>query len=135
MLTFTWEMSCGSTFIKFSDKPSATIRGILKANQFRWSPTGGNWWKRGTSGAAAFIDSLQLAIDREVGIRRVDGPCFDCQAPEGYMRQYAARSAVLCDACSAKRYATDWGNRPAEQHLADMVDIAYEDSCARACGL
>lgn len=131
MLTFTHNFQGRYFSLKFSDKPSAAIRATLKGAGFRWSPSAGEWWRNGVAGGADFIEALRRQIDRESGIRRVDGACWDCGNPDGYFRNYGAATPVRCDACESKRRA----EYAAEQHRADTFDMAYEDACARACGL
>ncbi len=120
MLTFTHWIGPGVR-VRFSDKPDARIRDLLKANGFRWSPAGGYWWRSRVGGAADFL----AALDRAVSPRRPDGPCWRCQAPEGYFRQQGAATPVYCDACHA---ALSEPARP------DRFDLDYEDRCRHACG-
>src|SRR5262245_34743722 len=49
--------------LRFSDKPDARIRGVLKANGFRWSPAAGEWWRRRVSSAADFLAALDRLVD------------------------------------------------------------------------
>jgi len=46
------------TQIVFPAKPSESIRSMLKCAGFRWSPSGGCWWRRGFRGAADFLAAL-----------------------------------------------------------------------------
>ena len=119
-LTFSYSIG-PDVRIKFSDKPDVRVRGILKANGFRWSPFAGQWWRSRVAGAADFLDALRKAI----GPRRPDGACWACNSPEGYFRNYGAAAPVYCDACEARRRA------PAP----DRFDLDYEDRCRDACGL
>ena len=121
MLTFKHSIG-PDVRITFSEKPSADVRAMLKANGFRWLPSGGFWWRSRVRGAADFL----AALDRKVGPRRPDGACWRCKAPEGYFRPQGAAAPVYCDAC---HQATQ--GRPDPMG----VDLAYEDACRDACGL
>jgi hypothetical protein len=121
VLTFTHSIGPGVR-IRFSDKPDARIRGMLKANGFRWSPAGGVWWRAKVSGAADFL----AALDRALNPRRPVGACWRCQSPEGFFRPQGAATPVYCDACFAALNAP-----PAP----DRFDLEYEDRCRQACGL
>jgi len=125
MLTFTHSIFGGQVHLKFSGKPEANIRGILKANGYRWNPADGDWWKRGVTGAADFIGALR----KKLGPRTPDGDCWECKSPEGYFRNHGAATPVYCDACHAKH------QEPAEAVDLLGVDAAYEDACRDACGL
>jgi hypothetical protein len=83
--------ACGVT-IQFDDKPSDTIRSILKAHGFRWSPQSRLWWRRRVTGAADAID----AIRRELHKGEPDGACWKCGKP-GRFRNRGAATPVLCD--------------------------------------
>lgn len=111
-----------STRITFPAKPSETIRALLKGAGFRWSPSGGFWWRRGCNGAADFI----AALDRKLNPGRLDGACWRSQSPQGFFRSQGAATPVYCDACQAALSVT-----PAP----DRFDMAYEDDCRTACGL
>lgn len=91
------------TKLTFPGKPSEDVRGILKNCGFRWHPSGGFWWKRGTRGAADFI----LALDKRMSPKRPDGACWGCRSPDGYFRPYGASTPVYCDACHAKHVAQE----------------------------
>ncbi len=121
MLTFTHSIGLGVR-IRFSAKPDTRIRDLLKANGFRWSPAAGEWWRVRVAGAADFL----AALDRAINPRRPDGPCWRCQAPEGYFRPQGAATPVYCDACHAALTA---GPGP------DRFDLDHEDRCRAACGL
>lgn len=131
----------GQAEFYFDAKPSANIRGALKANGFRWSPSGGYWWRRQVKGAADLLDAIRAMLDREAGIRRPVGACWECKSPDGFFRSWAAATPVLCDACQAKReadykkYGYIRGKTGREREFTpDPVDLAYEDQCARICG-
>jgi hypothetical protein len=117
MLRFTHSIGAGVR-ITFNEKPDERIRSLLKANGFRWSPTGGHWWRTRVGGAADFL----AALDRAVGPRKPDGPCWKCKNPDGYFRPRGAATPVYCEACYA-----------AEQY-PDRFDMDYEDRCREACG-
>ncbi|MFL5343015.1 MAG: hypothetical protein ACJ8F7_23020 [Gemmataceae bacterium] len=121
MLTFTHSIG-PDVRIRFSDKPDARIRVILKANGFRWSPGGGYWWRSRVAGAADFL----AALERAIGPRKPDGACWRCQSPEGFFRPYGAATPVYCDACHRAQRAD-----PQPDHF----DLDYEDRCREACGL
>jgi hypothetical protein len=121
MLTFTHSIG-PDVRIRFSAKPDERIRGMLKANGFRWSPAAGEWRRSRIAGAADFL----AALDRALNPRRTDGPCWRCQAPEGFFRPQGAATPVYCDACHKALSAP-----PAP----DYLDLAYEDRCREACGL
>jgi hypothetical protein len=135
MLSFDYTIESRCFRLKFTDKPSAAIRSTLKAHGFRWSPSMGQWWRTAVTGAADFIAGLQKQIDDEAGIRRVDAPCWDCKAAEGYFRRYGARTPVYCDACHAKHWEAEYGYLESPRAAAIDVDRMYEDDCARRCGL
>ena len=120
MVTFTHSIG-PDVRIRFSAKPDERIRGMLKANGFRWSPSAGEWWRRRVSGAADFL----AALDRVIGPRRPDGACWKCKDPEGYFRPFAAATPVYCDSCYAALSA----------QTSDRSDLDYEDRCRDACGL
>lgn len=117
----------GHVSLTFTGKPSARVRDALKANRFRWSPSIGNWWKQGGP-YADFVESLRTMMDREAGIRRPDGKCWDCDQP-GIFRNFGSATPVYCDACHANHTRPDDGG-----HCPD-VDTMYEDQCQAACGL
>jgi hypothetical protein len=58
--------------------------------------------------------------------RIVAGPCWVCNAADGYFRHEGAATPVRCNECQA---AIKAGPMP------DPVDLRYEDDCARRCGL
>jgi hypothetical protein len=122
MLTFKHSIGCRGVELRFSDKPEAAIRAMLKANGFRWAPSSGTWWRRGVHGAADFL----AALDRKLHPGRPDGACWECQAPEGFFRPRGATTPVYCDACHAKHV---------EAERVDRFDRDYEDRCRAACGL
>src|SRR5947209_6112737 len=97
VLTFTHSIDRRGVAVRFSDKPDERIRRMLKASGFRWAPSAGLWWRSRVQGAADFIGALERAI----GPRRPDGPCWRCQAPEGYFRNRGAATPVWCDSCAA----------------------------------
>lgn len=117
----------GQVTLAFDGKPSANVRSILKANRFRWSPTGGYWWRRSSTGAADLIAALHVVLDREAGIRRPDGACWKCKSPDGFLRNRGAAAPVYCDDCNLADL--EHRQRP------DEFDMRYEDDCARRCGL
>ena len=130
------------TEIIFPAKPSESIRSMLKCAGFRWSPSGGCWWRRGVRGAADFLAALERRIDHEAGIIRPDGRCWDCHSPDGFFRPYGAAAPVLCADCHAKRKAgiRHGPNGPGnftdrEPVQPDATDLAFEDACREACGL
>lgn len=122
--------------IAFGGKPSDRVRGILKANGFRWSPAGGHWWRaysvRGKRiELTPLVDALRRIIDMENGVPpKPDGNCWNCGAAEGYFRHRGAAAPVWCDTCH-QRVIDDERRRD----RPDPVDMAYEDDCARQCGL
>jgi hypothetical protein len=92
----------GSQEITFDSKPSAEIRSALKANGFRWSPSGGRWYYpgRGHRCTADFVAALERIERRDLGLPPApDGECWTCKAPQGFFRHHAAGTPVLCDAC------------------------------------
>ena len=117
MLTFTHSIG-PDVRITFSEKPGADVRAMLKGNGFRWSPTGGFWWRARVRGAADFL----AALDRRLNPGRPDGACWSCQAPEGFFRANGPATPVYRDGC--------W-----KLMKPDPIDLAYEDSCRAACGL
>jgi hypothetical protein len=120
MLTFKYSTG-PDVRITFSEKPGADVRAMLKANGFRWSPTGGFWWRIQVRGAADFL----AALGKKIGPRRPDGACWECQSPDGYFRPYGAASPVFCDRCHDAHRQTD----------PMALDRLYEDSCRAACGM
>ena len=66
-------------------------------------------------------------------------PCWDCQSPNGRLRNYGASTPCLCDSCESKRRDRDKNRFNARDHSSHedrcCGDTAYEDACARACGL
>ena len=119
---FTHSFDADSTRISFPAKPSDAIRALLKGAGFRWSPSGGFWWRRGCKGGADFV----AALDRKLNPGRPDGACWRCQSPQGFFRPQGAATPVYCDACHAALSAP-----PAP----DRFDMDYEDNCRAACGL
>jgi hypothetical protein len=81
--------------IMFTEKPPEPIRAMLKANGFRWSPTGGFWWRRQVKGFADFV----AALERRLNPGKPDGACWKCQSPEGYFRPQGAATPVYCGDC------------------------------------
>lgn len=70
----------------------------------------------------------------------VRAPCWICQDPNGRFRQRGAGTPVWCDKCHAEQESksTTVGNvRFTNCSIEDEScgDAAYEDACARACGL
>lgn len=125
-MKFRYSIQTRYVEIKFDDKPAADIRGMLKAAGFRWSPSSGVWWRSRVEGAADFL----AVLDKRLNPGRPDGACWDCQAP-GKFRPFGAATPVYCDTCHAKHQAARQS-----QYVDPMgVDMAYEDACARACGL
>lgn len=124
--SFVLQSDGGYTSFTFTGKPSAAVRDALKANRYRWSPSCGHWWKA-TGIYADFSDALAKLIDRENGVRRVDGACWTCKAADGYFRRYGAATPVYCDKCQAIHQAAEHGSR-------DFIDVdaIYEDSCREA---
>src|SRR5262245_24309065 len=82
VLTFTHSIG-PDVRLRFAEKPDARVRGVLKANGFRWAPGEGIWWRRRVSGAADFI----AALERAIGPRKPDGACWGCQSPQGFFRR------------------------------------------------
>jgi hypothetical protein len=107
--------------IRFSGKPDARIRDLLKANGFRWSPGGGDWWRARVGGAADFL----AALDRALNPGRPDAPCWKCGDPRGFFRNRGAATPVWCDQCHAAVVAAE--SQP------DRFDLDYEDRCRDAC--
>ena len=131
----TYSIGQRQVTITFDSKPDERVRSCLKANSFRWNPAGGYWWRTRVTGAADVIAAVRKLTES----KRPDGKCWKCQSAEGYFRNFGAATPVYCDACAKvedeKRYGWLDKKKPAEQGLADMVDLAYEDDCARQCGL
>src|SRR5215831_8678402 len=119
MSQFSYSLANGATSITFPRKPEEGIRAILKSAGFRWSPSGGCWWRRGVKGAADFL----AALDRALNPGRPDGNCWRCQSPEGFFRRSGAATPVYCESC--------W----ATLNTPDRSDLDYEDRCRDACGL
>jgi len=73
----------------------------------------------------------------------VVGPCWVCKDPAGKFRNLGAASPVWCDACFESERAKTAGvcnvrfSRRDNSSHEDRAcgDLAYEDQCARACGL
>ena len=125
MSQFTHHIDANATRIAFPSKPSEAIRALLKGAGFRWSPSGGFWWRRGCKGAADFI----LALDRKLNPDRPDGACWRCQSPQGFFRPQGAATPVYCDACFADL------SKPEHTCAGMRLDLDYEDRCRDACGL
>jgi hypothetical protein len=121
MIQFTHTIG-PDTRITSPAKPSEAVRTLLKGAGFRWSPSGGFWWRRGCQGAADFI----AALDRKLNPGRPDGACWRCQSPQGRFRPQGAATPVYCDGCWATLQASA---------SPDRSDLAYEDACGDACGL
>jgi hypothetical protein len=117
-MLFTYDIG-PDTRITFTTKPPEAIRALLKGAGFRWSPVAGCWWRRGCKGAADFL----AALDRRMNPGRPDGPCWRCNAPEGFFRRQGAATPIYCDACYKALSAPD------------RSDLDYEDRCRDACGL
>ena len=128
MLTFTHSIGPG-VHIRFSEKPSERIRGVLKLNGFRWSPAAGEWWRTRVAGAADFL----AALDRLVDPGKPDGPCWVCKAPNGFFRREGPATPVRCDACQAA--VMQKVDIATEGAAVDRSDLGYEDRCREACGL
>jgi hypothetical protein len=122
MLTFSTVIETRRVSVMFNAKPEDRIRSMLKANGFRWSPAGGFWWRPRVSGFADFC----AALDRAIHPHRPDGPCWRCQAPEGFFRPQGAATPVYCDDC--------WRALNAPPQI-DRFDLDHEDHCREACGL
>ena len=117
--------------LTFPGKPSPAIRAALKNNRYRWSPSGGYWWKSGATGSADFAAHLRVMLDREAGIRRPDAPCWKCKDPAGFLRARGAAAPVYCDACNAADLKAEDDHRNAP----DGFDLLVEDSYRDRCGL
>jgi hypothetical protein len=115
VLTFTDSISSNGVRIRFSAKPDERIRGILKANGFRWSPNAGHWWRRRISDAAEFL----WALDRALNPGRPDGACWVCKSPNGFFRSEGPATPVRCYACQAAALA--------KRSAPDRSDPARED--------
>ena len=132
-LRFVNTIQQGMVTLKFDGKPSANIRGILKRNHFSWSQGNGWWWTRQVIGSADFIGNLSIAIDREEGVRRPVGKCWECKADEGFFRPHGAATPVYCDECHRKHLQADEDRQRGD--VGDISDMLYEDSCRNTCGL
>jgi hypothetical protein len=117
-MTITHSIDRAGVTVQFSSKPDDSVRSMLKAHGFRWSPQAGLWWRRRIAGTADFL----CALDRKLNPSRPDGDCWACGQP-GYFRNEGAAAPVRCDACQANRFRT----------CPD--DLADEDQCRDACGL
>ena len=118
-MRFSHVIAHGHVSIMFDAKPPDDVRAVLKANGFRWNPAEGFWWRRAVKGAADFL----AALDRKCNPGRPDGACWKCQSPNGHFRACGAATPVYCDDC--------WKTL----NTPDATDLAYEEACARACGL
>jgi hypothetical protein len=118
-MTFTHSIDRAGVTVRFPAKPDDSVRSMLKAHGFRWSPQAGLWWRRRIAGAADFL----AALDRKLNPGRPDGACWECGNPCAYFRNEGAAAPVRCDACQAKRTAPD------------PTDLVNEDACRQACGL
>jgi hypothetical protein len=107
----------GGVTIRFPAKPVDAVRSLLKAHGFRF--VRGEWYRRSARGAADMLARL----DRILEPGKPDGACWKCNNPRGFFRPHGPFTPVYCDACHAAL------NTP------DPSDLAYEDQCARACGL
>lgn len=133
-MNFSHSIDRGQVALTFDGKPSAEVRAILKGQRFQWNPRAGNWWRRSVSGAADLILAVRKQIDKESGVRRPDGPCWDCKDPAGFFRPFAAATPVYCDACHEK-HTRDQISQYTERSAPDFSDTLYEDQCRDACGL
>ena len=136
MSQFTHHIDANATRIAFPSKPSEAIRALLKGAGFRWSPSGGFWWRRGCKGAEDFI----LALDRKLNPDRPDGGCWRCQSPQGFFRPQGAATPVYCDACFAElskpeHTCAGMHDVSCDACHTDRFDLDYEDRCRDACGL
>ena len=123
-MTFTSSIQSWGVTVRFPEKPPEHIRAMMKAHGFRWSA--GAWFRRRVNGAADFLAALEQAGEPKKPV----GACWKCQDPAGFFRPCGAATPVYCDACwQALR-------QPDQRYVQpDPVDLAYEDDCARACGL
>ena len=97
MSATTFHYTIGSSVeFRFTTKPPADVLATLKSYGFRWSPGAKCWWRRRVTGAADIV----AAIDAMLTPKRPDGPCWKCNAPEGYLRSRGAAAPVLCDECN-----------------------------------
>jgi hypothetical protein len=132
MLTFSHIIDADRVSVMFNAKPDERIRRMLKANDFRWSPVGGFWWRRRVTGFADFL----AALERVIGPRKPDGACWRCQSPDGFFRPHGPATPVYCEACWAiLRENTAKAERGEPVPTADRSDLDYEDRCRDACGL
>lgn len=83
----------------FPGKPSEAVRRCLRSHGMRWNPQQRIWWRRKVSGAADVVAGVQAILNRESGVRRPDGACWQCKCADGYFRNMGAAAPVLCDAC------------------------------------
>lgn len=127
-MSYRHYISNGDVRIRFDAQPSADVRRILKASGFRWSPREGVWWRRRVSGAADVLTAIDKQLHKESGAP--DGKCWKCGEP-GHFRSYGAATPVYCDACEAENRQA----REVRDFRPDPIDMAYEDDCARRCGL
>ena len=80
-----------------------------------------------------------LAPNGETNPANVVAPCWICGDSNGLFRQRGAATPVWCDACNERENAKTKTvgnvrfNASAEDYCCS--DAAYEDACARACGL
>jgi hypothetical protein len=95
------------------------------------------YWQRG---AGAHHENCRSAGLAESAYRSQqehlygDHPCWTCDSPHGRFRSYGASTPVYCDACDQEHRAHHDGLGGAA-NSPDATDIAYEDDCARRCGL
>lgn len=130
-MTFKYSIGRGGVEIRFSAKPAADIRAMLKANGFRWSPANGVWWRRRIAPVGDFLDALQ----RKLNPRKPDGACWRCQSPDGYFRPHGAATPVFCDTChEANRRAEIRAVQSRDYDAEDQTDRGYEEQCRQACG-
>lgn len=111
------DFSHGQATFTFDGKPSEEVRGILKRNGFRWSPSCGYWWRRGVPGSVEISEAIHKVENRG----KPDGNCHKCGQP-GRWRQYAARTYLYCDDCNAE-LTSQWNYGPpdADQRARDLA--------------
>lgn len=101
---------------KFGGVCTCCKKPFAKGTTIKWSRMSG-----ALCATCAFPESASVRVQQVA-------PCWKCQAPEGRFRSYGAATPVYCDKCEAEE-------RAKARFVPDFTDTAYEDACARACGL
>lgn len=97
------------------------------------------WWRRGAAATHADCNAARFAADQEHERTRADRQCHTCPSTSARMYSPGPYTVVACPDCWERwKLEHDAGpHRPPTSALnvPDRFDMAYEDDCARRCGL